>query len=404
MNESHPGRGWLGLHPSIWKVASTHVVVDAYTNIYAPLLPLLMPHLGLSYAAAGTLAMCFQMANSVSQLGFGALADRWQPRTLVILGPLLAVIVLSFVGLASSAVMLGVILVLGGFGGAAFHPPAAALVYRLADHRKGLAMSAHLSGGSLGFSAAPVMFAPFIAYMGLRWSPLIMIPGLIALSFTLRHVPPMPLPPAHERSTWATLRPAAVPLALLYFTIVLRTATSYGFMTFAPTLLTQGGFTIGEASTAVSIYLFASGVGGFIGGPLADRHGPRRVIFWSLVAAVPFMAVAPHLSPIGFTTLLAIGGLLLQSTLPISVTFAQSFVKGGAATVSSLMMGFAWGMGSLFVPLIGAGADRFGIERTLALLAFIPLLAASLAYRLPESSPPPSTHTTSPVAPEPGVS
>ncbi len=386
MSERDFTPGWLGLHPSIWKVASTHVVVDAYTNIYAPMLPLLMPHLGLSYAAAGTLAMCFQMANSVSQLGFGALADRWRPRTLVILGPLLAVIVLSFVGLATSAVTLGLILVVGGLGGAAFHPPAAALVYRLADHRKGLAMSAHLSGGSLGFSAAPVMFAPFIAYMGLHWSPAIMIPGLLALSVTLRHVPPMPMPAAHERSTWATLRPAAVPLTLLYFTIVLRTATSYGFMTFAPTLLTEGGFTIGEASTAVSIYLFASGVGGFIGGPLADRHGPRRVIFWSLVAAVPFMAVAPLLSPVGFTALLAIGGLLLQSTLPISVTFAQSFVKGGAATVSSLMMGFAWGMGSLFVPLIGVSADRFGIEQTLVVLAFIPLLAASLAYRLPRGA------------------
>jgi FSR family fosmidomycin resistance protein-like MFS transporter len=52
--------------------------------------------------------------------------------------------------------------------------------------------------------------------------------------------------------------------------------------------------------------------------------------------------------------------------------------------VSSLMMGFAWGMGSLFVPLIGAGADRFGIERTLGVLAFVPLFAAYLAWRLPE--------------------
>jgi MFS transporter, FSR family, fosmidomycin resistance protein len=384
VSEPESTRSWLGLHSSIWKVASTHIVVDAYTNIYAPLLPLLMPALGLSYAAAGTLAMCFQMANSVAQLGFGALADRWQPRTLVIVGPLLAVIVLSFVGVATSAFTLGVILVLGGFGGAAFHPPAAALVYRLADHRKGLAMSAHLSGGSLGFAFAPIMFAPFIAYMGLGWSPLIMIPGLVALAFTLRHVPPMPLPPANERSTLATLRPAAVPLALLYFTIVLRTTTSYGFMTFAPPLLTQGGFTIAEASTAVSIYLFASGIGGFVGGPLADRYGPRRVILWSLIAAVPFMAAAPRLSPVGFTAMLSLGGLLLQSTLPISVTFAQSFVKGGAATVSSLMMGFAWGMGSLFVPIIGAAADRYGIEQTLAALAFIPLLAACLAYQLPE--------------------
>jgi FSR family fosmidomycin resistance protein-like MFS transporter len=221
--------------------------------------------------------------------------------------------------------------------------------------------------------------------MGLRWSPLIMIPGLIALSWTLRQVPTFTLPEAHERSTWASLRPAAVPLTLLYLTIVLRTATTYGFMTFAPTLLTQQGFTIGEASWAVSIYLFASGIGGFFGGPLADRIGPRRVIVWSLVAAVPFMAAAPRLAPIGFTTMLAAGGLLLQSTLPISVTFAQTFVKGGAATVSSLMMGFAWGMGSLAVPLIGAGADRFGIENTLGVLAFLPLVAAALAWWLPST-------------------
>ncbi|MEO8681646.1 MAG: MFS transporter [Vicinamibacterales bacterium] len=379
-------RGWFGLNPTIFKIASTHLVVDAYTNIYAPLLPLLIPALGLKLAAAGTLAMAFQMANSVSQLGFGTLADHWRPRVLVIGGPLLAVTVLSFIGWSTSAWTLGLVLVAGGLGGAAFHPPAAALVYKLADHRKGLAMSAHLSGGSLGFSLSPILFAPFIAYIGLKWSPLIMIPGLLALSWTLRQVPPMALLPAHERSTWASLRPAAVPLTLLYFTIVLRTATSYGFMTFAPTLLTRQGLTIGEASLAVSLYLFASGIGGFIGGPLSDRLGPRKVIVWTLVAAVPFMAVAPRLSPVGFTAMLAIGGLLLQSTLPISVTYAQTFTTGGAATVSSLMMGFAWGMGSLAVPLIGAGADRVGIEPTLGVLAFVPLLAAALAYALPEGS------------------
>jgi FSR family fosmidomycin resistance protein-like MFS transporter len=372
------------LHPSIWKVASTHIVVDAYNNIYAPLLPLLMPALGMSYAAAGTVAMCFQMANSVAQLPFGALADRWRPRLLVMAGPLLAVVVSGFIGWAQTPFMLGVILVFAGLGGAAFHPPAAALVYKLADHRKGLAMSAHLSGGSLGFAFAPVLFAPFIGAVGLQWSPLVMIPGLLALSLTLRHVPAMSLPPAHERSTWATLRPAAVPLALLYFTIVFRTVTSYGFMVFAPTLLTEQGFTIAEASTAVSLYLFASGIGGFLGGPLSDRIGARRVILWSLIVAVPFMALAPRLSPWGFTAMLAFGGLLLQSTLPISVTFAQTFVKGGAATVSSLMMGFAWGMGSLFVPLVGAAADRFGIAATLGWLAFIPLVAAGLAWHLPE--------------------
>lgn len=380
-------RGWLGLDSSIWKIASTHIVVDAYTNIYAPMLPLLLVPLNLSLAAAGTLAMCFQLANSVSQLGFGTLADRWRPRALVMIGPLVAVISLSFIGLSTSALTLGIVLVIGGLGGAAFHPPAAALVYKLADpHRKGTAMSAHLSGGSLGFSLAPILFAPFSAYMGLRYTPFLMIPGLLALSWTLRQVPPMSLPDASQRSNWNTLRPAAKPLTLLYFTIVLRTATTYGFMTFTPTLLTRQGWTINQASTAVSLYLFASGIGGFLGGPLSDRIGPRRVIIGTLLCSVPFMAVAPHLPPLGFTIMLALGGLLLQSTLPISITFAQSFVKGGAATVSSLMMGFAWGMGSLTVPLIGMGADRFGILPTLAIVAFIPLIAAMLAWQLPERS------------------
>ena len=379
-------RGWLGLDTRIWKVASTHLVVDAYTNMYAPLLPLLIPHLNLSLATAGTLAMAFQMANSVSQLGFGALADRWKPRALILGGPLVAVLILSFVGLSTSPLMLGTILVLGGFGGAAFHPPAAALVYRLADHRKGLAMSAHISGGSLGFALAPLVFVPLIARMGLVWSPLIMLPGLVALSWTLRQVPPMQRPEAHERSSWASLRPAAVPLALLYFTVVLRTATSYGFMTFAPTLLTRRGLSIDQASAAVFLYLLTSGVGGFFGGPLADRFGPRRVMVITLVASVPFLALAPVLPPWGFTAMLAIGGLLLQSTLPVSVTFAQAVTKAGAATVSSLMMGFAWGMGSLAVPLIGMAADRFGINTALVGLSTVPLLAAALAASLPSGA------------------
>ena len=79
----------FGLHSAIWATASTHFVVDCYGNMYAPLLPLLIPQLGLSLKTVGVLAMCFQLASSVSQLGFGTLADRWRPRVLLIGGPIL---------------------------------------------------------------------------------------------------------------------------------------------------------------------------------------------------------------------------------------------------------------------------------------------------------------------------
>src|SRR5687767_12666351 len=112
-------------------MASAHFMVDAYGNIYAPLLPLLIPKLHLSLAAAGTLTMLYQIASSVSQIGFGHIADRWRPRLFVMVGPVVAVTILSFVGLAPNLPALAAVLIVGGLGAAAFHPPAAALAHRL---------------------------------------------------------------------------------------------------------------------------------------------------------------------------------------------------------------------------------------------------------------------------------
>ena len=180
------------LHPTVLLMAGAHFMVDGYGNIYAPLLPLLIPRLGLSLAAAGTLTMLYQIAASVSQVGFGRLADSWRPRVLVMAGPVLAVAVLSLIGLASSKPMLALILFAGGLGGAAFHPPAAALAHRLGGTRPGLAMSVHITGGTLGFSLGPLLFAPFAERFGVEWTPLLAIPGLIVIALFLRHVPTVP--------------------------------------------------------------------------------------------------------------------------------------------------------------------------------------------------------------------
>ena len=111
------------------------------------------------------------------------------------------------------------------------------------------------------------------------------------------------------------------------------------------------------------------------------------MIAWSLVLSAPFLLAAPLLSGWLFIVTLAIGGFFLQSTLPVNVVFGQALAPISAATVSSLMMGFAWGMGGFSVPVVGAIADRYGIEPTLVGLAFIPLAAAAIAMLLPARAP-----------------
>ena len=94
---------------------------------------------------------------------------------------------------------------------------------------------------------------------------------------------------AAQRRTSSVLRPHAQPLALLYLIVVLRTVAALSFVTFVPVFLTNRGLGVGEAGVVVAIYLLASSAGGFFGGPLADRFGPRRVIGGSLLIAAPFL-------------------------------------------------------------------------------------------------------------------
>lgn len=364
-------------------MASAHLMVDGYGNIYPPLLPLLIPKLGMSLATAGALTMLFQMAASVAQVGFGHLADRWRPRVFIMAGPVVAVALLSLVGLSTSTTMLAMVLIAGGLGSAAFHPPAAALAHQLGGDRQGLAMSVYITGGSIGFSLGPLLFAPFAEWFGMQWTPLLAIPGLLVVAFFLTRVPPIP---RHEssRGGFAGLRPYAKPLTLLYSIVVLRTLSSLAIATFVPVMLTRRGLSVGQAGATVTVYLFASAIGGFFGGPAADRFGPRKVIALSLVAASPFLFVAPLLTGWAFIVVLAVGGFFLQSTLPVNVTFGQSLAPVSAATVASLMMGFAWGTGGFSVPIVGLIADHVGIAPTLMGLGLVPLLGAACALPLPK--------------------
>ena len=390
----------FGLHSAVVVMASTHFLVDGYGNALTPLLPLLITNLKLSLAGAGTLQMCFQLANSVAQLGFGHIADRSNPRILLVGGPLLAVAMLPLIGLAPTAWVLAAVLIIGGLGGAAFHPPAAALVHKYAGQHRGFAMSFHITSGTLGQAMAPLLFAPFVQRFGLRATPWLILPGLAVLGgVLLRRVPPVERP--HESAAGGglrSLRKYARPLSLLYVIVVLRTLTAVSFSTFVPVMLTRRGWSIAQAGTAASIYLCAVGAGGFFGGPLADRFGARRVIILSLMSAVPFLALAPLFSGWWVVATIAAGGFLLQSTLPVNVTFAQTIAPISAATVSSLMMGFAWGMGGLAAPFVGMTADRIGIERTLMLMSVMPVVAAALALPLPASRPAHVTARASDVA------
>ena len=129
--------------------------------------------------------------------------------------------------------------------------------------------------------------------------------------------------------------------------------------------------------------MLAGSIGGLAGGPFADRFGPRNVIAWSLFLSVPLLAAASSLSgPLSFILLTA-GGFFLGSTLPVNITYAHMIAPVAAGTVSSLMMGVAWGVAGMAVPLVGLAGDFVGLGPTLQVVAFLPALGAVITLALP---------------------
>ena len=148
----------------------------------------------------------------------------------------------------------------------------------------------------------------------------------------------------------------------------------------------ERGFSLITGNYLVSAYLICGALGGFLGGSLSDRFGGRQVILVSMLGTVPFMLLffltSGWLSALG----LCIGGLVLLFTIPVNVLMAQDLAPGQSATVSSLMMGFAWGAaGLIFVPVTGLLSDVFSLRTAMMFLLVFPLLGVLVTLLLPKT-------------------
>jgi FSR family fosmidomycin resistance protein-like MFS transporter len=349
--------------------------------------PLLVERFGMTLASAGVLGGVLVCSSSVMQPAYGYLSDRFRTRLFAALGPALAGLFISALGLAPSYGWLLLMVAIGGAGIAAFHPQASSNAIAHIERNRAGAMAVFISSGTLGYALGPTYFSLVSGRLGLDRTWWAAIPGILISVLMLAL---LPAPPPHESDRapgfdWAALRGVWKPLSILYALVFLRSIVQITFAQFIPLYLhLERGYTIAMADYTLSLYLVFGAAGGFAGGHLADRFGGPRVIKFSMIGSVPFLALFffAHgwLSVAG----LLVGGLVLLFTIPVNVVMAQELVPSQAGTVSALMMGFAWGMaGIVFIPLTGWVADRLSLHYALMALTVFPLAGFFLSLKLP---------------------
>ncbi len=370
---------------AILSLSVGHFINDAYSNFLGPLLPFLVPKLNLSIAEAGWLAAILVISSSFTQPLYGYISDRYLKRAFVVFSPLVTALFMSCLGLANSYAMLALLLICGGVGIASFHPQGAAMTALASRNRKGLGMSIFVTSGTIGYSLGPILITYTVLWFGLERSYFVMIPGLIVFAMLFFLVPSTDHSSkvAVKQGLRQSLSAVWQPLSQLYVLVVIRSAVQMCFVNFLPLYLSHKGLSPLMAGKVTTLFLFFGALGGFSGGTLADKFGGKNVISFSMLFSTPLIMSFLLTDGASSYLLLALGGVVLLSTAPVNVVMAQNLMPHNASVVSALMMGVAWGVGGMFVPLIGRIADAAGLGRALMVVALLPLIGFAIAVFLP---------------------
>ena len=365
-----------------------HAIGDFFSSFTKPLLPLFAKNLSLSLTQIGFLTAFTGILSFVIQPSTGYIADRYKTRIFLIGAPLLTIIFIPLTGIAPSFFILICFIGLGAMGSAMYHPATAGAVGKAAGKNISFAMSFYITGGTLAFGLGPIFISYYVTYLKLSLMPLCMILGLVVMLLILKYIPhPEPQNTA-GLNFWDSLKDSFGSvwklIALLWIIMVFRSFIGQSLSTYLPFYYDHLGYSQIALGYIIALIEVGGAISGLFCGYLAGRSKSYKPLFYiTHLISVPVLLLQLHVSGLWIYCNAFFSGFFIMATMPLGVAWAQQMAPKGRAMVSSLMMGLAWGVGSLLVPLTGKLGEMFDLKKALAIVAFIPLLTLILIYYLP---------------------
>jgi FSR family fosmidomycin resistance protein-like MFS transporter len=366
-------------------VAGGHLVHDIFTSFLPPLLPLIIPKLGLSLTLAGSLAAFQQFPGLINPL-LGLLTDRGSLGWLAILAPTLTAAAMSLIGVAPSYTPLVILLLVTGISSAFWHVPMPVVIARVAGRRVGQGMSFFMLGGELARSIGPVIAVGAVSLWGLEGTWRLIPVGAAAsvvIYLRLRGVSPQPASRSNGSwaESWREIRRVMLPIAGILAAKGFMTAA---LTTFLPTFLSSEGADLWLAGGALSMLELAGAAGVLTSGTVSDRLGRRNVLGFVLLIAPVLMLVFLAIRGWLMLPLLLTLGLTALSTNPVMMALVQEYSRDHPATANGIYMALNFAGQSLIIFIVGAVADRWGLRATFQACALIGFAGLPFVLLLPK--------------------
>jgi MFS transporter, FSR family, fosmidomycin resistance protein len=389
--QSDRGQGKEGTAFAVLAAISfSHLLNDTIQSVLPAIYPLLKSSFTLSFAQVGLMGMVQQVTASLLQPVVGIYTDRRPTPYALVVGMAITLVGLLWLSAAGTFAMLLAASGLMGIGSAMFHPEASRVARMASGGRHGLAQSLFQVGGNAGSSLGPLVGAFLIVPRGqtsIAWCSLLALWGMAILWRVGGWHKARPAAAPIELTSHVAIEPRAgvahvgwplAILAALIFSKYFYLASLSSYYTFF--LISKFGVSVHTSQIDLFIFLVAVAAGTVLGGPIGDRFGRKYVIWGSIFGVLPFTLALPYANLFWTPILTVMIGLVLASAFSAIVVYAQELVPGRVGLISGVFFGFAFGMGGLGAAVLGALADRHGIEYVYRLCAFLPLLGALAAF------------------------
>jgi FSR family fosmidomycin resistance protein-like MFS transporter len=362
--------------------ALAHLINDLIQAVLPSIYPMLKANYGLSFTQVGLITLTFQLTASLLQPWIGYHTDRHPKPWLLPAGmvcTLVGILMLAFVG-TFPAILLAAALV--GVGSSTFHPETSRVARLASGGRYGLAQSTFQVGGNTGSAFGPLLAAAIIIPYGqthIAWFGLFAVFAILVLyglSRWYRHHLNLFKLKQGAKATHG-LSKGRVTFALIVLAVLVF--SKYWYMTSLTSYFTFyliEKFQLSVASSQMYLFLFlgAVAVGTFAGGPIGDKIGRKKVIWFSILGAAPFTLALPYVDLFWTAVLSVVIGFVIASAFSAIVVYAQELVPGNVGMIAGIFFGLMFGFSGIGAALLGMLADNHGIEYVYKLCSFLPLV------------------------------
>ncbi len=374
-----------------------HFFNDFFSGTLAALLPTLQVRFDASEVLLAGFVAMLSFSSSMLQPLFGAVADRFGRRVVAAFGVITTSAILSLMGVVPSPLLLLPLLLVGGLGSAAFHPAGSSLARSAVTRNRGLAMAVFSAGGTVGMAVGPLVIGWFLINDWLRFTPWLMVPGIVFGLLIYLLVPVQPRDPATQRSKLFDLELFKGPVGQLCAAGVLRSISWTAIINGAPLWLVNARDLTPTNPTVfltITTFTISGALGGILAGMVEGRFSrPTLVTGTMLLAVVPLgLMLLSTPGSLPYYLCVALSGMLVNGGLPIMVVAAQDMAPHAIATASGMMMGLTWGTAGVLYLAVGALQGAVGLDAAMALSALPLIPGAIVAYVVMRR------HPTSPAA------